>query len=526
MTTSPSGTGIGVNLSAVPASNTDLQANAQTENAKNALAMIADSLKTVDVSFVEHRPYSYDNHTSSPAVTPARQHIRLGTGREEASTEAWQEKYQSLVDQMPEEVKKWFQEQFKYSYYYRDLEFFALHALLAVVADGLVWLDQIMEPKPTTSLFFERAKENQDAPFIAVQTAMKQGREAVQRGNEMWQEIGRDDPNFDKNFNYLKQTDELLQTLENVVGDLALDPSAPGAKELLNQLASQVKLLKEEYWETSRGPQLQNLGFAINTLANAISILQTGYGKASAYWTLALGTTSYGSGPAIQSLIQQLSGALATSLNEANKEILNRALLTLFTITIATTLGVAERGLPALPQLDKESTQALKSMTLRLTTQFIIRANLLQNMYRNLAAQIAPDEKTQSLIQDSATLSNLCVMVMAPGEKEGLSEMLFHALRNDLLPLVEKVAAQMETAQDPKLAPVKIYLQQAKIALENDRYDGFSGAYRGLLDSLNLSSMQLNSEIEEINQLGSLIREAVRTGPDDATNKVTIIRAA
>jgi len=72
MSTPTGGTGIAVNLTPVPLSLTDRTANADEQNAKNALALIANPLDTVNVSFVEHRAYKYSNHYNRPAIGPKR----------------------------------------------------------------------------------------------------------------------------------------------------------------------------------------------------------------------------------------------------------------------------------------------------------------------------------------------------------------------------------------------------------------------------------------------------------------------
>ncbi len=513
MIPSPSGTGSRVNLTIVPASNTDLYANAQAENAKNALALIADSLKTVDVSFVEHRAYRYDNQKSSPALAPPLQQVRVLVESQRPSTETWQQKYEELVAQLPEEVKTWLNEEYQLPYYQRDLEFFAFHALLATLAQGQVWLAYAVAPIPTDSAAAERAQANLLMPYLSAKAAVLQGKEIVSESFQMWQEIGRNDPNFDKNVNYLNQTQNIMHALEEVeLSD----------QQGLRQIGDSIEQLKSEYHNTSAGKDLQIIGHTIDALSLVASSLQIGFGPASALWTLSLCAQGMPH-TQLQSLSGQLTEALTPGANAGQKKLLGESMTTLLTLTLATALPVAENGLAYMPKLDPDSDKALRSMTLVLTAHTLLASGILPNAYNALAAKITEDPKAQELIKNGATLANLVLIIMSLEGKEGLSETLFHSLRTGLQPLFDQMSAQLEPDAAPQL---KIYLQQAKIALDNNDYGGFKSTYDNLLASFNISSNSLQNEFKEIGHLGLLIKEAVINGPEDATNRVTTMQAA
>lgn len=507
MSTSAGGTGIGINITPVPLSLVERTENAEEQNARNALALIANPLDTVNVSFVEHRDYKYNNHYNRPALGAPTQQLRVLVETSEPSIDPWQHKYEELFDQLPPDIKSWMQEQSKSSFYLRDLEYFAMHSLMASVAAGLVWYANALQPLAPHKL--ENANRNLNLPFMAAKATLSQGREVVQSALTLWAGIGRNDPNYDKNVYYLNEINTLFQKLEEAA-------ASPNAANELKELSKSVEQLKAEYQNTDAGPSLRIIGQTINTLSLALTGLLAGYGPASALWSLSLGTVNLPTG-ALTSLVAKLTEGL--NLNIAEKKVFEEFMTTWLTLSLATTMGIAENGLLYMPKLDKESDKALRSMALVLTAKFLVHANILPNLLGSFS-------KTQELIKEGGALSNLVLMIMALEGKEGLSVTLFNNLNSELLPMVDKINAGLEGAADPALTPLKIYLQQAKIALENNDYSGFSAAYHSLLDTLNISSKQLQSEFEDINQLGRVVKNAVLQGPEDSTNRVTAMQAA
>lgn len=509
--------------SAIPVHHTNVEdLNSYQTNAKNAIAMVADSLKSADISFVEHRAYQYDNRNPSrPSISHPLHSVRIGVEKYEVSDEPWQEKYGDLLDNyLPKDIKQWIESQTKLSFNVRDPNFYVFNSLLVMTAKALVFADRAAMTKPPDSAEFQRAQENLLVPFVATQAAIAQGRETLKEVMAGWQEIGRNDPNFDKNRDYLNQTAGALKSLESTIIALAQDPPVKGSFEKLKAISLQIETLKQHYHATTAGNNLRILGSTIDTLSMVVSSLLLGYGPASALWMLTLGTPAKSEGSPMQNAVSRLTDGLTTGLDAGKKALLSASLQTILMVVSATASGIADKGLSYLPQ---STGNKLNIMSLDLTTALLFHSQIFQNIAHALGAIMTQNPKSQALIENSTMLAVLATVLMSVENRPGFSASLFDTLNQDIGKAIDKVDADLETKNDPQLNGVKIYLQQAKIALENQSFSGFKEAYEGLLKTLNISSGELNGEFKEINQLGNNLMQAFTTGPEESS---TTIQAA
>jgi len=512
----------------VPLTNADIDSNAQTMNAKNALAMVADSLKSMDFTVFDasHHPHTYDNkNPSRPSISHPLHSMRVPIEKHEPSEELWQTQYDELINQLPDNVKQWVEAQGKLSFYLRDPNYYPFVSLIALTAKTLVWLDQTAKPKPADSAIYERARENLLVPFVATQAAIMQGRETVDQALTMWKEIGRNDPHYDKNMDYLNQTSALLKSLENTIIGLAQDPPKKGAIEDLDQISRQIEQLKGQYHSTSRGSELGIVGDTIDTLSMVTSSLLVGYGPASVLWMLSLGMPDKKESSSFQNTADRIGESLAEDLNAGKKGMLKGLMQLVMMLGSGMVLGIADKGLGYGPRLDKSEENKLNLMGLELAAKMLLHSQVVQNISHAMAAQTTSDPKAQSLMENGITLAIASLSLLALENRPGFAETLFETLNQEISNALDKVETGLEEKNDPELKPLKVYLQQAKIALENHDFTGFKEAYTGVLDAENISSEHLKKEIEEVYQLGKQFMQAVAISPEE-TNRITTIDAA
>lgn len=214
-----------------------------------------------------------------------------------------------------------------------------------------------------------------------------------------------------------------------------------------------------------------------------------------------------------------------------------RMLNNLLQIALLTILSgasfVSRRGLGLLPDTDEAEKKKAKMLEPELALHLINATNLFGSFFHTLTRTIRTTRANQETIARLLRLvSVLLILLMEAKDDE---ERLKHLVENFRYFLVEEmrfaetVAVEriaVGAAHGEKAERVSLYVRQARVALEQRDFEGFSEAVAGTLDALRVNKDKLLHDLRSIDALADMLQKALTVGMEDETNKITAISRA
>ncbi|NGX42769.1 MAG: hypothetical protein K940chlam7_01056 [Chlamydiae bacterium] len=191
---------------------------------------------------------------------------------------------------------------------------------------------------------------------------------------------------------------------------------------------------------------------------------------------------------------------------------------------------IEESGLGILPNKDEAEVKLAKKFSFEIVLHLLTKTNVLTNIFRTIAQTTPTTEKNHKLIGD--VLKLLAILLAIVTASNGNEDRL-HALFTIFTPTIQEEIEKAEqyvseslvegTLKGTKGEGIALYLQQARIALELNDFDGFYTAFTGALELVGASPEQLNDNIKKVHELAETLQKAFTKGIDDETNKITVM---
>lgn len=239
----------------------------------------------------------------------------------------------------------------------------------------------------------------------------------------------------------------------------------------------------------------------------------------------------------MEQLLLKLQEAIAAKRNEkldafdrGGEQMFRKVVkIALLGVGVAAAL-VEEGGFGNLPEIDEGDKKRARKFSVELALSFLKGSNLFYNLFREGAKLVKTDVQQQeniaSILKGAAMVS--VIFSVAAGNEDWRNELLLgnKDVVQDGLNKAERLAneAWIDEAVSSDIAKGTIlYLQQAKIAMEKQDFDGLQMALEGMLGLHHITHDQLARDLKEVKKLAGQLRRAFTTGMKDETNQLTAI---
>ena len=201
----------------------------------------------------------------------------------------------------------------------------------------------------------------------------------------------------------------------------------------------------------------------------------------------------------------------------------------------AGTLGslLAEFGIGRFPARNEGDQQAGRVFSYKLILQLLASSGIINLVYRILVEASGGNKKAQEASADAMELSSLLLMVLA-GVKGNVNNAadLLQGIKDPLEKKIEKTesfvsqAMIQEEEKGKEAMDVSIALQQAKLAVSSDQFEGLIHAGEVALETINSTPDQLMEDFEEIKEFAHNVKQACQNPQQESTSLITgIIRS-
>lgn len=191
---------------------------------------------------------------------------------------------------------------------------------------------------------------------------------------------------------------------------------------------------------------------------------------------------------------------------------------------------IAETGLGVLPEREEGEKKQAVQLSFELLLHLVNSSHILHTFFKEVARTAYTTEKNQQLIAD--LLEWVCLLIVLLSGAKGKEEKL-KTLMASFKETLQKGVKQAEcfvseqlsngTLVGEKIERTALYLQQARIALEKEDFEGFYEALKEALLLVDTSPDLLIKEMKEIEYFADKLKIAFTTGMDAETAKITAI---
>jgi hypothetical protein len=234
-------------------------------------------------------------------------------------------------------------------------------------------------------------------------------------------------------------------------------------------------------------------------------------------------------------LLESLKKVIAKRKNEkldipnkgSEKLLKSLAQIAFLGISTAATLLV-ESGLGILPDKDEKAKIQAKEFSFELVLHLINGTGFLNRIFRNIAETMHTSKKDQELIAEVLTLAAIFLAILAAsnGNEDRLKSLItsFRHLFSKGLTKVEHFVSDKlanEAIRGEKAQHAAMFLQQARIALEKEDFDGFYEAFTGSIEILQIAPDDFIDDVKEIRVYAKKLHSAIQSSLNDNSNQVT-----
>jgi hypothetical protein len=196
-------------------------------------------------------------------------------------------------------------------------------------------------------------------------------------------------------------------------------------------------------------------------------------------------------------------------------------------ISTAATLLV-ETGIGILPDRSEKEKSIAKEFSFDLVLHLINGTDFLTKVFRTLAATMNTSSENQELIAEilKVTAFFLAIAAASNGNEDKMKKLVqsFRPVLLNGVATLEQFASKRlneEAIRGDKAEKSAMRLQQARIALEREDFDGFYEAFTGALGMLNITPDDFLDDVKEIYIFGKKLRQLIVAGLNDESNQIT-----
>lgn len=500
----------------------ELETTAWTDVNKMLLAIVKDS---IDLSFTEMGGNVKRHHTEPgrPTLHPML-NLRTASGGITEEDQSWLPHYEELLDLLPADLKEQLAEDQALPFESRHPLLVCLDNLLKALAKAAAWLEVAISPVDVASLAAARTRLNLALPFMMLKTSMTMGDTILAEARNFLTSVGPNHPQFDRLNNVISQLDEALEELRGIYGEMEEGNIDIIKSEEFAAFAEALEELNTFYHSTELSQDLRILSPLLKTLTAITSAFSLGIGSPSLFLGLMIAGVGFNSseseagivGESLEKMVNTLIGAIIP-----DGRVGDRTMLTLLTTTslialIAFAQVIGDVGIGRYPTLDRADGERF---SLDLLLHLGSNLGLIHDLFAHVATASGLTGNDHTIATESlATTAMLLIILGAAETDHHTAEELLTSLRPHLLSSTETLEGFAEDI--PELG---LFLQQAKMALEEDNIAGFVEALGSALALIGISMDQLTEDLQELHGFATLMYGALTTGTDDLTNTGTII---
>ena len=215
-------------------------------------------------------------------------------------------------------------------------------------------------------------------------------------------------------------------------------------------------------------------------------------------------------------------------------ERLLRSMTKIAFIGIASVASMIETsGLGILPDEDEVDKKRAIQLSFELILHLINGTDLLKIVFKEIAATMNTTMENQEMIAEILKLMAimLAILAAAKGDQERLKA-LIKSFKTSIKEGIEKTELFVsdslvnELISGEKAEEIALLLQQAKIALEKDEFEGFYEAFKDALGVIDLTPEIMISDFNEIQIFAEKLHAAMTSGSHDETATIATVSQA
>ncbi len=199
--------------------------------------------------------------------------------------------------------------------------------------------------------------------------------------------------------------------------------------------------------------------------------------------------------------------------------------------TVATLLE--KSGIGVLPDDDPYEKQQTRRLTFEMVLHLVNGTDIFKQIFREIARTTNANDDSQEMIAEILKLLAVLVMILAAAkEDKDRLKALMHSFKIPLSEGIEKMETFVteknlkETFSGETADSLSLFLQQAKLALDNDEFEGFYEAYKDALGLINITPEMLTQDLHSIEHLAKSLQDSMTTGMDAETAKIATVSQA
>lgn len=190
-------------------------------------------------------------------------------------------------------------------------------------------------------------------------------------------------------------------------------------------------------------------------------------------------------------------------------------------------------GLGILPNEDEADNKRARQLSFELILHLINGTQLLKIVFKEIAATLNTSYENQEMIAEILKLLAilLAILAAAKGDQERLKALTrsFRSTISDGVDKTERFVSEglaAETISGEKGEEISLLLQQAKIALEKDEFEGFYEAFKDSLQVIEVSKEMVVSDFSDIQEFAEKLNSAIKSGIKDETSTIANVSQA
>lgn len=219
--------------------------------------------------------------------------------------------------------------------------------------------------------------------------------------------------------------------------------------------------------------------------------------------------------------------------NRGSERMLKNLVKIVFIAITAAAGYIETEGIGMLPDQDTVDKQLANQLSLELLLHLMIGAELFQTVFREIAAATGAASKDQEMIANILRLAAFFLMILAASRgKETRLKALLNSFKETLLEglmQAEQFISESilnKNIEGEKTEEAALLLQQAKLALKQDDFEGIYETYQNALRIVDLTPESIVSDIDAVHSFASKLHLAMTSGASRETASMTTVSQA
>lgn len=503
---------------------------------KAALGIVNDSVGTVVVPFTQmQQPYNYQAPSNRPLLDFSLEMQRILLKSDEEPSQEPSGFYQTLLSYLPEDIRTAITAR-----PLTDPNMIALNNVLIGADKVKQALTNVATPLPDESLAADSAYHYENLADSFSLNALNTGQEVMGGLQNTLTDIGRNDFHFDNLSNLLQDMGENLDSFKAL--DQAMHQPVPPANlnTMKEEVAASFDRLNTLFNSKDNGGNLQ----ALKPLLNALSTVATALTATNANPSIAIGSYIGSIGQYSSENGTGIIGkGLEASLSGTNQDFASLFLPDGTSGDKATFSGLLTMGTLLMQGLSAhvnnisysedtlERDPKVSQFTYQIGMTLLSNTTALEQFSTYIASASGISEANQPVAAKALSAHFLLGLAYAgakgsPSEFENLVTLIANPLADRFQALEDAVnnSVSQGSLSGQKAEGTNVFLSQARIALQNEDYNGFASALESLYELNGTSGDEIKRDYKYLGESLNTFDKAVSGSFSNDTNTLTGIQ--